>query len=128
MKWLILIICVVAVLAARFLPSGTLGDCIGIASFACYALLPFLNTTRVRARWAKFTIIISGLLGMVYASVYLMLHSGWLVVDSHSNHVIHIWLRLFAGIFLGVIFTLMIAGQLRGSKRDVKEIRNDPAT
>jgi hypothetical protein len=128
MKWPILISFVVAALVASFLPTGTLGDCFGIASFACYALFPFLNTKRVRARWATFTILFSGLLGMSCASVYLMLHSGWLVVGSHTNHVIHTWLRVFCGILLGVAFTLIITGQLPGTKRDDQEIRHDPAT
>jgi len=128
MKWFILIICVVAVLVASFLPTGTLGDCIGIASFACYALFPFTNTKRVRARWGTFTIVFIGLLGMAYASVYLVLHSGWLVVGSHTNHVIHTWLRILGGILFGVTIILMMAGQLPGTKRDDPETRHDPAT
>jgi len=126
MKWIVIIIVVVA-LAVGCMRTGLPGDCIGIAGFAWYALIPFLDKRRVRARWATLTILFNGLLGVVYSSAYLMLHSGWLVVGSHANHAIRTWLLVVGGIFLGVTFTLMIAGQLPGAKRSDQEVRHDPA-
>jgi drug/metabolite transporter (DMT)-like permease len=127
MKLQIVIIVLVAVLVFAYERTGLLGDCVGIGGFACYAFMPFYDQKRVRARWATFTILFNGLLGMAYATVYLMLHQGWLVVSSHTNHVIHTYLLVVGGIFLGVTLTLIFSGQLLGLKRDSQETRNDPA-
>src|ERR1035438_177196 len=116
MKWIVIILA--ALVLVGCVHNGLIGDYIGIASFACYALFPFFDTKRVRARWATFTILFTGLFGMAYASVVLMLHSEWLVVGSHANNVIHSYLSFFGGIILGTTLTLMISGQLPGPKRD----------
>jgi hypothetical protein len=126
MKWMVFIIVVVA-LAVGCMHTSLLGDCIGIAGCAGYALLPFTDTKHVRARWATITIFSNGLLGVAYATVYLLLHGGWLMVDSHVNHVIHSYLHFAAGLFLGITFTLMFSGQLFGTKRDDQEVRHEPA-
>ena len=123
MKRPILISLLVAALVVAYIKTGMLGDCIGIASFAGYALLPFLDRKRVRARLATFTFLFNGLFGMAQATIFLMLHGSCLVVSAHANHVIHSYLTFSGGIFLGVTLTLMFSGQLF-PKRDDKEISN----
>src|SRR5580658_347294 len=98
-----------------------LADCIGIFAFAWYAMLPFVNTKVVRARWARFTILFNGLFGMAYAAVFLMFHSGWLVASPHAKHVLNSYLSFAGGIILGVTLTLMFSGQLFATRCDDKE-------
>ncbi len=124
MKWVMFIIVLVGVLTIVCLRTGLVGDCVGLGGCIWYALLPFIGPKRVRARWATLTIFFNGLLGAAYSAVYLMMHSGWLSVSKHTNHIIHSWLTVVALIFLGVSCTLIVARQLPGAK--IGEIARDP--
>ncbi len=127
MKWRIVIIVLVAALVLAYMRTGLLGDCIGIAGFVWYALIPFLDRKRVRARWASFSILISGLLGAAMATLNLLRHSSLLVVSSETSHIIARYRPGFWGLMLGVMFMLMVSGQLLGTIREDQEIRHDPA-
>ena len=99
-----------------------LAYCFVIFCFAGIAALPFIQKSVVRARWAKFSMCLSGVIGIINAGISFMLYTGWLVVDSHVNHVIHSSQSFSGGLFLGIIFTLMFSGQLSGIKPDDQEI------
>jgi hypothetical protein len=118
MKWTVFIIVLVAVLTMVFLPTGLAGDCIGVAGFIWYALLPFLDRKRVRAHWAIFSIMFSGLLGVAMATLNLLRYSGMLEVSSHENHTIAYYSSFSHGLILGIIFLLLISGQMLGIRRD----------
>ena len=118
MKWRILIIVLVAVLVLAYIRTGLLGDCIGIASLVCYALLPFRRGRRVRTRWASFSIVFSGLLGAAMATLNLLRHSSLLVVSSETSHLIARYRQAFWGLLLGVMLILMVSGQLFGTIRE----------
>jgi hypothetical protein len=117
-----------AALLSGYILKGTFYDCIGIASYAVCALMPFLDRKHVREGWAKSAFLFFGLIGMADSVVYLTLHERWLVVDTNANHVIHRLLSFAGGIIVGIVFTLMLSGQLLGTKRDDKEIKQGPVT
>ncbi len=127
MKWRIVIMVLVAVLVLAFERTGLRGDCIGIAGFVGYALIPFLDRKRVRARWAIFSILFSGLLGAAMATLNLLRHSALLVVSSETSHTIAHYRPVFWGLILGVMVMLIVSGQLHGTIREDQEIRHDPA-
>ena len=108
----------VALLVLAYMRTGLLGDCIGIAGFVWYAIIPFLDRKRVRARWAIFSILISGLLGAAMTTLDLLRHSSLLVVSSETSHILARYRPVFWGLMLGVMFTLMVSGQLFGSIRE----------
>jgi hypothetical protein len=118
MKWRIIIIVLVAILVLAYIRTGLLGDCIGIASLVCYALLPFRRGRRVRARWASFSIVFSGLLGAAMSTLNLLRHSSLLVVSSETSHLIAHYRQAFWGLLLGVMLILMVSGQLFGTIRE----------
>ena len=126
MKWRIIIIVLVAVLVAAYVRTGLLGDCIGIGGFVWFALIPFLDRKRVRVRWATFCIVFCGLLGAVTTIVSLLRHAAIIVVSSDTSHIIAHYRAVVWGFLLGIMFVLMVSGQLLGTIRDEKLINQNP--
>ena len=92
--------------------------CLVIISFAWIAILPFVQKKPVRARWAKISMCLCGVVGLVNAIISLILHVGWVVVSSHTAHQIHGYLLVLSGLFLGILLSLIISGQLKGTKQE----------
>jgi len=127
MKWRIVIIVLVAVLVLAYMRTGLLDDCVGIAGFVWFALIPILDRNRVRAPWATFSIFFSGLLGAAMGTLHLLLHSSLIVVSHETNHLIDHCGSVVWGLLLGVTCMLVVSGQLPGPTREVQDIRPDPA-
>jgi hypothetical protein len=104
--------------------TGELLNFIEIAGCASYALLPFINRKRKRARWGTLTVLFNGLFGLVVASVDLALRESWLMVSTHAHYFIDAYLRSAGGIFLGVSLALIFSGQLFGARREDKANSN----
>jgi hypothetical protein len=122
----VFIIVVVALLTAVFLRFA--GDWIGIAAFIWYAFIPFIGPRRVRARWAISSILFSGLLGLAMATLNLLRHSGILVVNRQTDHVIAYYGSFVHGLILGIMSVLLISGQMLGAKREEKETSHEPSS
>lgn len=86
-------------------------------------MLPFIDSRAVRARWAKFTILFTGLFGMANAGVFLMLHSGWLVASPHAKYILNTWLPSAGGIILGVTLALILSGHCSPADAMTKKIQ-----
>jgi hypothetical protein len=128
MKWLAFIIIIVAFLVIVFLRAGLAGDCIGIAGFIWYGLLPVIDRKRVRAPWASFSILFSGFLGAAMAIFNLLRHVGVFVVSGEMSHIIAYYSSFVRGLILGTIFLLFISGQMLGTNREEQEVKHEPAT
>ena len=95
-------------------------DCLLIAGFCCFAYAPF-EKKRIRARWAKSIFAISAIIGIAKGVFGLARDSGWLVLGSETGRRLEGWLGMVSGLLLGFIFSLILSGQLSGTKRVVKE-------
>jgi hypothetical protein len=90
---------------------------IGIVGFILFIIFPF-DKRRIRAQWAKFVFVISGLLGIIMLAVYMMLDTRCLVIHNQTTYkIVHMELAQTGGIILGFIFSLIFSGQLTGTKR-----------
>jgi type III secretory pathway component EscT len=78
-------------------------------------VLPF-QKKRERARWAKLAIVISGLLGITDGVLSLLVDVHWF--DRSSLHGIYVMRHVIEGLMLGFMFSLILAGQMLGSKRE----------
>jgi hypothetical protein len=128
MKWLAFIIVIVALLMIVSLRTGLPGDCIGLAGFIWYTLLPFIDRKRVRAHWASFSILFSGLLGDAMATFSLLRHAGVFIVSSEMSHAITYYCSFVRGLILGIILTLFVSGQMLGTKREESAIKHESTT
>jgi hypothetical protein len=87
-----------------------------------------LEKKRIRARWANLVFVCSGLVGVAKGIICLFLDMNWISVSHKNFYLIDTTLRLvFDGFLLGVIFTLMFSGQLRGAKRFDEQIKHESA-
>ena len=91
-------------------------DGVLIIGFTCFAFFP-LDKKRIRARWSKFIFVASGVLGIARAAVGLMFDIGWVVVTNNVSYEVHAALHAVDGLLLGFIFSLILSGQLLGSRR-----------
>jgi hypothetical protein len=126
MKWPAFIIVLAAVMTIAFVRTGLVGDCIGLFSFVWIGMLPFIDRKRVRARWANFSILFCGLLGVALATVSLLRHSGVLVVSNEASPIIARYRSVVGCVILGIILLLFVSGQLFGTKHEDK-VEHDPA-
>ena len=71
----------------------------------------------MRARWAKLLFAGSGVLGLAYGVVHLMLDTRWLVLSKIGSYRLHNVLDTVSGLLLGFLLSLVFSGQARGMKR-----------
>jgi hypothetical protein len=96
-------------------------DCSLIAGFCCFACAAF-DIRRFRALWAKSVFIISATVGIANGVVELAWDSRWFVLGPDDGRQLTIWLSVINGLLLGLIFSLILSGQLRG----IKQVTNQP--
>jgi hypothetical protein len=102
-------------------------DCVPIAGCACFASFP-LDSKRVRARWAKLLPVATGLVGIANGVLSLNLDARWLVLSTNAYYKLDRGRYLIDGVILGLIFSLICSGQLKGTKRVAPETRHEPTT
>ncbi|HEY1718164.1 MAG TPA: hypothetical protein VGH42_07695 [Verrucomicrobiae bacterium] len=95
-------------------------DCVIIISSTCFFFVPF-SRKRLRANWAKLLFIIGGIDGIIVGGTYFIFDIHWTAPPSHAFHVV---LNYLSGIFLGLIMSLTVSGQLDGTKVAVDENDN----
>jgi len=81
----------------------------------CFGFFP-LDRKRIRARWAKGIFVLIGLIGCAMGAVRVALEMHWLQLSDHNDYVIHTMLSEVGGLLLGFIFSLILSGQLLGTK------------
>ncbi len=87
-----------------------------------------LDKRRTRASWANRVIVYTGLFTLLKAFICLSLDSHWIAPDHQMFYFIDTKLRLmFNGFYIGVIFALILSGQLHGTKRIEEQTKNEPA-
>jgi hypothetical protein len=97
-----------------------------IAGFTCYIFFPFCGK-RLRATWATRVFVLSGLIGVAKGIARLMLDEHWFQVSNDMRPQLYLWLRLVDGILLGFIFSLILSGQLLGTKRAMQDGKHETA-
>ena len=76
-----------------------------------------LDKGRLRARWAKCVFIMTGILASLqgFFRIALVLH--WVQLPSEASHrQMHVFLIGIGGAALGMIFALIVSGELLGKK------------
>jgi hypothetical protein len=94
-------------------------DCIIIAGCAYLAFIPF-DKKRIRARWAKLAFAICAVSGIARGVIGLAWDSNWIRLGNDAGRLFDDYLYMGSGVILGFIFSLILSGQLRGSKRDME--------
>jgi hypothetical protein len=100
--------------------TSTIIDSLVVLIFIGWVLVFPLQKSRVRARWAKAAFIIAGLLGIAMGVLNVLLDIHWF--DRSYVHTVHVVLRFIDGLLLGFIFSLILSGQFRGTKRDENHV------
>jgi len=98
--------------------SGIIVDSIIIIGCAALGFVPF-DKKRVRAGWGKLTFGIIALIGIVHGAVRLAWDLGWFKVGTVGSYRLDAVLYQVGGIILGFLFSLILSGQLTGTKRDL---------
>jgi hypothetical protein len=98
--------------------SGVVIDCLIIAGFAFFGFLPF-DKKRIRVGWAKFVFGIISVTGITDGVVRLAWDLGWFALGSNASSRFNGYLYMVGGVILGLIFSLILSGQLTGTKRDL---------
>jgi len=91
-------------------------DYVIIAGFAYLAFIPF-DKKHIRARWAKSVFAICAVVGITKGVVDLAWHLKWFVFGSEGNRRLEDCLFGASGLLLGFLFSLILSGQLKGTKR-----------
>jgi hypothetical protein len=91
------------------------------------ALLGSVAFDRVRKRelWAKVAIFVFGIIGVARGSIDAVWHLDWLGLTSDVGARLENSLSLMSGVALGILFSLVISGQLFGSKRKTLAVLNE---
>jgi hypothetical protein len=91
------------------------------------ALLGSVAFDRVRKRelWAKVALFVFGIIGVARGSIGAALHLDWLGLTSNAGARLENSLSLMSGVSVGIIFSLIISGQLFGSKRKTLAVFNE---
>jgi hypothetical protein len=104
--------------------SGIVIDCIFIVGCAILGFAPF-DKKRIRAGWAKLTFGIIAVIGFAKGVVCLAWDLHWFALGSAASSRLDAFLYHFVdGLLLGFILSLILSGQLSGTKRD---LRYEPA-
>jgi hypothetical protein len=98
--------------------SGIIVDCIIIAGSAILGFVPF-DKKRIRLGWAKSAFGIIAVIGIAVGVVRLAWDLGWFIVGSEAGRRLDDYLYMVSGVILGFLFSLILSGQLSGTKRDL---------
>ncbi|MGA2029732.1 MAG: hypothetical protein ABSG87_06645 [Verrucomicrobiota bacterium] len=98
---------------------GVILDCVIFAGSACIICFP-LDKKRIRARWANFLFVATGLIGILVHVVWLAYDMRWIMLDGNAGSAIRMELHFVNGILVGFLLALIFSGQLRGIKRPVE--------
>jgi hypothetical protein len=98
--------------------SGIINNCIIIAGCAILGFVPF-DKKRIRAAWAKLAFGIIAVVGIVSGSMRLAWDSGWFTLGTEASRRLDNYLYMVSGVVLGFLFSLILSGQLTGTKRDL---------
>jgi hypothetical protein len=90
-------------------------DIVLMIGFIYLAFIPF-DKKRVRAPWAKSAFVICAVVGIIREAVGLALHLGFLGPDDRVSGVMEMFRHLASGVCLGILFSLILSGQLNGKK------------
>jgi hypothetical protein len=84
-----------------------------------FGFVPF-DKKRIRAGWAKAAFVIIAVIGIARGVVSLAWDLGWFALGSVSSSRLDAFLYHFVdGLLLGFILSLILSGQLSGTKRDL---------
>jgi hypothetical protein len=95
-------------------------NCILIAGFSYFAFIPF-DKKHLRARWAKSVFVICAIVGIAKGAVGLAWDLGWFALGSESGRQLNNSFLLTDGLLLGFIFSLILSGELTGTKQSAKQ-------
>ncbi|HTA95414.1 MAG TPA: hypothetical protein VK769_04750 [Verrucomicrobiae bacterium] len=103
--------------------AGIINDCIIIAGCAILGFVPF-DKKRIRVGWAKLAFGIISIIGIAHGAVRLAWDLSWFTLGSESSRRLDDYLYMVSGVILGFLFSLILSGQLTGTKRDEKSRRD----
>ena len=69
--------------------------------------------------WAKSAFGIIAVIGIAVGVVRLAWDLGWFTVGSEAGRRLDDYLYMVSGVILGFLFSLILSGQLSGTKRDL---------
>jgi hypothetical protein len=98
--------------------SSIIVDCIIIAGCAILGFVPF-DKKRIRTGWAKMAFGIIAIIGIARGVVELAWDLGWFTLGSEASRRLDDYLYMVSGVILGFLFSLILSGQLSGTKRDL---------
>ena len=98
--------------------TGIVTDCIILAGCAIFGFVPF-DKKRVRADWAKMAFGIIAVIGIARELIELAWDFGWFTLGSEAGRRLDDYLYMVSGVILGFLFSLVLSGQLSGTKRDL---------
>ncbi len=87
-----------------------------IAGSIAFGLIP-LDKKRIRAPWANRVFIITAIIGVAEGSVELAWDVDWFSLSSGGSRLLEAVLQTVGGLVLGFIFSLILSGQLCGTKQ-----------
>ena len=87
-----------------------------IAGSIAFGLIP-LDKKRIHAPWAKRVFIIAAIIGVIDGSVELAWDMDWFSLSSGGSRLLEAVLHMVGGLVLGFIFSLILSGQLLGTKQ-----------
>ncbi|HVU27939.1 MAG TPA: hypothetical protein VHG71_09415 [Verrucomicrobiae bacterium] len=97
-------------------------DSIQIIGFAILACAP-LDQKRIRARWANSIFVICAIIGIAKGAVGLAWNMGLFMLGNENTRRLDGYLSMAGGLLLGFLFSLILSGQLMGTKRTNNELR-----
>jgi len=97
---------------------SVINDCIIIAGCAILGFGAF-DKKGIRAGWAKLAFGIIAVIGIADGVVKLSWDLGWLTLGSKAGRVLDDYLYMVGGVIVGFLFSLILSGQLTGTKRDL---------
>lgn len=95
---------------------GIINDCIIIAGCAILGFVPF-DKKRVRAGWSRLAFGIIGVVGVSHGVVRLAWDLGWFALGTVASRRLEDYLCMVSGVILGLLFSLILSGQLTGKKQ-----------
>ena len=93
-------------------------DCIIIAGCAILGFVPF-DKKRIRVGWAKLAFGIISVIGVARGAIELAWDLGWFTLGNAAGRLLDYFLYMASGVILGFLFSLILSGQLSGTKRDL---------
>jgi membrane protease YdiL (CAAX protease family) len=87
-----------------------------IACAILFAIFPF-DKSRARAVWATWIFLAFSALALVIGVINIALKLHWIVLEQDWEEPLHVILVGMMGVAIGLVFTLVVSGQLMGTKR-----------